>query len=68
MSIDLGQPIAVQPGSGRVLEFLGEPHKLTGDQTGGAFYVCEAIFGPERSTGWSGWNKFFAPRSNGFSR
>ena len=47
MSIDLLRPVAVPPGSGRVLEFLGVTHKLTGIQTGGAFYVCEAVFGPE---------------------
>jgi mannose-6-phosphate isomerase-like protein (cupin superfamily) len=47
MSIDLQRPIAVLPGSGRLLEFLGVTHKLTGIQTGGAFYVCEAVFGPE---------------------
>ena len=41
------QPVAVLPDSGRVLKFLGVTHKLTGEQTGGAFYVCEAVFGPE---------------------
>ncbi len=35
------------PGAGRILQFLGVTHKLTSDQTGGAFYVCEAVFGPE---------------------
>jgi mannose-6-phosphate isomerase-like protein (cupin superfamily) len=47
MSIDLQRPVAVPPGSGRVLEFLGVTHKLTSIQTGGDFYVCEAVFGPE---------------------
>jgi len=47
MSIDLQKPVAILPGSGRILEFLGVTHKLTSDQTGGAFYVCEAVFGPE---------------------
>ena len=47
MGMDLPRPVAVPPGSGRVLEFLGVTHKLTGGQTGGAFYVCEAVFGPE---------------------
>jgi quercetin dioxygenase-like cupin family protein len=47
MSIDLLRPVAIPPGSGRVLEFLGVTHKLTGIQTGGAFYVCEAVFEPE---------------------
>jgi mannose-6-phosphate isomerase-like protein (cupin superfamily) len=47
MTIDILQPIAVQPGGGRVLKFLGVTHKLMGEQTRGAFYVCEAVFGPE---------------------
>ena len=41
------QPVAVLPAAGRVLRFLGVTHKLTSTQTAGAFYVCEAIFGPE---------------------
>jgi mannose-6-phosphate isomerase-like protein (cupin superfamily) len=41
------QPVAVLPGAGRTLQFLGVTHKLTSEQTGGAFYVCEAVFGPE---------------------
>ena len=41
------QPVAVLPDSGRVLKSLGVTHKLTSDQTGGAFYLCEAVFGPE---------------------
>ena len=41
------QPVAVMAGAGRTLQFLGVTHKLTSDQTGGAFYVCEAVFGPE---------------------
>lgn len=41
------KPVAVQPGEGRVLKFLGVTHKLAGIQTRGAFYVCEAVFGPE---------------------
>lgn len=41
------QPVAVQPGAGKTLQFLGVTHKLTGGQSGGAFYVCEAVFGPE---------------------
>lgn len=47
MNMELQKPVAVLPGAGRVLKFLGITHKLTGFQTGGAFYVCEAIFGPE---------------------
>ena len=40
-------PLALQPGAGRSLQFLGVTHKLTSNQTDGAFYVCEAVFGPE---------------------
>ena len=47
MGIVVPQPIAVLSDSGRVLKSLGITHKLTSDQTGGAFYVCEAVFGPE---------------------
>ena len=41
------QPVAILPGAGRTLQFLGVTHKLTSEQTTGAFYVCEAVFGPE---------------------
>lgn len=41
------QPVAVLPVGGRVLKSLGVTHKLTSEQTRGAFYVCEAVFGPE---------------------
>lgn len=47
MSTMLQQPIAVLPGSGRKLAHLGVTHLLTSAQTGGAYYLCEAIFGPE---------------------
>ena len=47
MAIILQQPIALQPGSGRKLSSLSVTHKLTSAQTGGAYYLCEAIFGPE---------------------
>ena len=46
MSSTVPQPVAVLPDSGRKLESLGVVHKLTSEQTGGAFYVCEAVFGP----------------------
>jgi quercetin dioxygenase-like cupin family protein len=42
----LQQPVVVPPGSGKELKFLGVTHKLTGAQTGGAFYLCEALFAP----------------------
>ena len=47
MGTVLQHPIAVQPGAGRTLATLGVTHKLTSAQTGGAYYLCEAIFGPE---------------------
>jgi mannose-6-phosphate isomerase-like protein (cupin superfamily) len=43
----LQQPIAVQPGSGKKLSNLGVTHLLTSAETGEAYYLCEAIFGPE---------------------
>src|SRR5512134_1701794 len=42
----LQQPVVVPPGSGKELKFLGVTHKLTSAQTGGAFYLCEALFTP----------------------
>ena len=47
MGTVLQKPIAIPPGSGRVLKFLGVTHKLTDAQTAGAFYLCEAVLGPE---------------------
>ena len=47
MGTVLQQPIAVLPGSGRKLVNLGVTHLLTSEQTGGAYYLCEAVFGPE---------------------
>jgi len=47
MDTILQQPIAIEPGSGRELRSLGVTHKLTSAQTGGAYYLCEAVFGPE---------------------
>jgi uncharacterized cupin superfamily protein len=46
MSID-PQPIAIPPGSGRQLRFMGVRHKLTRLQTGGGFYLFESEFEPE---------------------
>jgi quercetin dioxygenase-like cupin family protein len=40
------QPIFVPPDAGRALEFIGVTHKLTGDQTSGAYYLFESVFGP----------------------
>ena len=47
MGTVLQQPTAVQPGAGRELRTLGVTHKLIGAQTGGAYYLCEAVFAPE---------------------
>lgn len=47
MSTILQQPIAVQAGEGTLLSSLGVTHKLTGAETNGAYYLCEAIFAPE---------------------
>lgn len=47
MGTVMQQPVAVQPGSGHKLPTLGVTHLLTSAQTGGAYYLCEAIFGPE---------------------
>jgi mannose-6-phosphate isomerase-like protein (cupin superfamily) len=47
MDTVMGQPVAVQPGAGQRLPNLGVTHLLTSAQTGGAYYLCEAIFGPE---------------------
>ena len=47
MSAIVPQPVAILPGGGRTLQFLGVTYKLTSEQTNGAFYVCEAVFGPE---------------------
>ena len=41
------QPIIVPPDSGKVLQFLGITHKLTQQQTGGAYYLFEFEFDPE---------------------
>lgn len=46
MKSDNPQPIFVPLHSGRVLEFRGVTHKLTSDQTGGAYYLFESVFGP----------------------
>jgi len=40
------QPIFVPPQSGKALEFLSVTHKLTSQQTGGAYYLFESIFEP----------------------
>jgi mannose-6-phosphate isomerase-like protein (cupin superfamily) len=50
MGTILQQPVAIPPGAGRTLKFLGVTHKITSEQSGGAFYLCEAVFGPESAS------------------
>ena len=50
MDTILQKPVVVPPGSGRILQSLGVTHKLTGVQNGGAYYLCEAEFAPERGS------------------
>ncbi len=47
MKSDNPQPIVVAPDSGKVLKFLGVTHKLTNQQTGGAYYLFEFEFDAE---------------------
>lgn len=47
MGTVLPRPLAVPAGTGTKLKFLGVTHKLTSAETGGAYYLCEAVFGPE---------------------
>jgi mannose-6-phosphate isomerase-like protein (cupin superfamily) len=47
MNSDYPQPIIIPPDSGKVLRFLGVTHKLTRQQTGGAYYLFEFEFEPE---------------------
>ena len=46
MKSDDPQPIFVRPNSGKKLEFRAVTHILTGQQTGGAYYLFESVFGP----------------------
>lgn len=46
MKSDDTQPIFVPPHSGTVLDFLAVTHKLTSQQTGGAYYLFETAFDP----------------------
>ena len=47
MQPNIPKPVAVPPGSGRVLRLVGVTHKLTGQQTEGAYYLFESEFDPE---------------------
>ena len=44
------QPSVVPPSSGNTLRESGVTHKLTRNQTGGAYYLFEAVFDPESGT------------------
>lgn len=50
MSSVLQRPVVIPATGGTTLKFLGLTHKLTAAQTGGAYYLCETILGPERGT------------------
>jgi len=45
LELDEPRPIFVPPNSGETLKF-GVTHKLTGQQTDGAYYLFESVFGP----------------------
>jgi len=47
MISDYLQPVVIPPDAGKVLNFLGVPHKLTRQHTGGAYYLFEFEFDPE---------------------
>jgi mannose-6-phosphate isomerase-like protein (cupin superfamily) len=47
MDTILQRPVAIPPGSGKILRSLGVTHKLTRLQSNGTFYLCEAVFAPE---------------------
>src|SRR5215471_11625490 len=51
MNSDFLQPVVIPPDSGKVLHFLGITHKLTRQQTGGAYYLFEFAFDPESGNG-----------------
>jgi mannose-6-phosphate isomerase-like protein (cupin superfamily) len=44
--IEAAQAVFVPPHTGRKLDFLAVTHKLTGQQTGGAYYMFESVFEP----------------------
>jgi len=46
MTSELQEPVFIPPGAGKLLEFLSVQHKLTGEQTGGAYYIFESVFNP----------------------
>jgi quercetin dioxygenase-like cupin family protein len=46
VEFDEPQPIFVPPHAGKKLDFRSVTHKLTGEQTGGTYYLFESVFGP----------------------
>lgn len=46
MEFDNSEPIFVPADSGKRLEFLGVTHKMTGQETGGGYYLFESVFEP----------------------
>jgi quercetin dioxygenase-like cupin family protein len=40
------QPILVPQAAGKLLEFISVRHKLTGAQTGGAYYIFDSVWEP----------------------
>ena len=47
MQPDVSQPVIVPPHAGQELVFSGVMHKLTGAETGGAYYLFEVLFAAE---------------------
>lgn len=47
MQPGVSQPFVVPPSSGRVLKLIGVTHKLTGQQTGGGYYLFVSEFEAE---------------------
>ena len=45
--IPQSQPVSIAPDAGKLLKRMGVTHKLTCEQTGGSYYLCEAVFAPE---------------------
>jgi quercetin dioxygenase-like cupin family protein len=45
------QPVFVQPGAGRALDFLSVTHRLTSEQSGGSIYIFESAFEPGAGNG-----------------
>lgn len=46
MKAKASRPVIVAPLSKKKLDFLGVTHILTGQQTGGAYYLFESVFEP----------------------